>query len=196
MKNIEAKEKIEKTEFKKKKSAIRILWNIITKVIAVVIMFISMIIIVQNVTKNQESFLGFRIFRVLTGSMVPKYQIGDVILVKQKDIDEIRIGEDVTYQGKEGNFKGVTVTHSVVDIEEKNGEKKFHTKGIANNLEDPVVSGEQILGVVKFKMPFLTLICTLLNNRYIFYFGAVIPLTIYIFFRVLKSNYQRKVERD
>lgn len=56
--------------------------------------------------------------------------------------------------------------------------------------------GNQINGVVQFKMPILTLLCKLLNNKYIFYFGAVLPLTLYIFFRVLKANYDKKVERD
>ena len=78
--------------------------------------------------------------------MIPKYNIGDVILVKKVDTDKIKIGDDVTYNGKAGSMNGILVTHRVIDIEENNGEKIFHTKGIANNLEDPTIKSEQIDG--------------------------------------------------
>ena len=170
----------------------RIIWNIIVKILILIILFISIVIVVQKVTNNEEAFLGFRIFRVQTGSMIPKYQIGDVIIVKETDPNKIQIGDDVTYEGKTGSMKGLIVTHRVVDIEEVDGKRVFHTKGIANNLEDPVISEDQINGVVQTKMYILSWICVLLNNKYVFYFCGILPLTIYVAFRVFKG---RKVER-
>ena len=174
-------------------------WNIFMKIVTIIIALISIIIITQKVTNNKNSFLGYRIFRVQTGSMIPKYQVGDVILVKEKSIDKIKIGDDVTYQGVEGVVKGVLITHRVIDIEEIDGKRAFHTQGIANNLEDPIVYGEQINGVVQFKMQILTLICKMLNNKYIFYFCGILPLTIYVFFRVFKGSYDKydkRIERN
>lgn len=130
------------------------IWNIFMKILTIIIALISIIIVVQKVTNNKQSFLGYRIFRVQTGSMIPKYQIGDVILVKEIDTDKIKVGDDVTYLGKEGIVKGILITHRVKDIEEKDGKKAFHTQGIANNLEDPIVYGDQINGVVQFRMFF------------------------------------------
>lgn len=128
--------------------------------------------------------------------MIPKYNIGDVILVKKVDTDKIKIGDDVTYNGKAGSMNGILVTHRVIDIEENNGEKIFHTKGIANNLEDPTIKSEQIDGVVVSKMYILSLICLMLNNKYVFYFCGVLPLTIYLGFRLFKSRYDEKTERE
>lgn len=196
MESEEAKEKVPTKKNKTVRKTFKILWDIIVKLLTLLIVLISLIIIVQKVTNNKESFFGYRIFRVQTGSMIPKYQIGDVILVKKKDVDKIKVGDDVTYLGESSSVKGILITHRVIDIQEVDGKKEFHTQGIANNLEDPVVYGNQINGVVQFKMPILTLLCKLLNNKYIFYFGAVLPLTLYIFFRVLKANYDKKVERD
>lgn len=196
MESEEAKEKVPTKKNKTVRKTFKILWDIIVKLVTLLIAFISLIIIVQKVTNNKESFFGYRIFRVQTGSMIPKYQIGDVILVKKQDVDKIKVGDDVTYLGESSSVKGILITHRVIDIQEVDGKKEFHTQGIANNLEDPVVYGNQINGVVQFKMPILTLLCKLLNNKYIFYFGAVLPLTLYIFFRVLKANYDKKVERD
>lgn len=196
MESEEAKEKVPTKKNKTVRKTFKILWDIIVKLVTLLIVLISLIIIVQKVTNNKESFFGYRIFRVQTGSMIPKYQIGDVILVKKQDVDKIKVGDDVTYLGGSSSVKGILITHRVIDIQEVDGKKEFHTQGIANNLEDPVVYGNQINGVVQFKMPILTLLCKLLNNKYIFYFGAVLPLTLYIFFRVLKANYDKKVERD
>lgn len=196
MESEEAKEKVPTKKNKTVRKKFKILWDIIVKLVTLLIVLISLIIIVQKVTNNKESFFGYRIFRVQTGSMIPKYQIGDVILVKKQDVDKIKVGDDVTYLGESSSVKGILITHRVIDIQEVDGKKEFHTQGIANNLEDPVVYGNQINGVVQFKMPILTLLCKLLNNKYIFYFGAVLPLTLYIFFRVLKANYDKKVERD
>lgn len=196
MESEEAKEKVPTKKNKTVRKTFKILWDIIVKLVTLLIVLISLIIIVQKVTNNKESFFGYRIFRVQTGSMIPKYQIGDVILVKKQDVDKIKVGDDVTYLGESSSVKGILITHRVIDIQEVDGKKEFHTQGIANNLEDPVVHGNQINGVVQFKMPILTLLCKLLNYKYIFYFGAVLPLTLYIFFRVLKANYDKKVERD
>ena len=196
---IEASNVPSKRKRYKRKSVAKKIWNIFMKIVTVIIAFISIIIVVQKVTNNKESFFGYRIFRVQTGSMIPKYQIGDVILVKAKDIDKIKVGDDVTYLGKEGIVKGMLITHRVKSIEEIDGQKVFHTQGIANNLEDPIVYGDQINGVVQFKMFFLTLICRMLNNKYIFYFCGILPLTIYVFFRVFKNSrdkYEKRIEKD
>ena len=182
MESEEAKEKVPTKKNKTVRKTFKILWDIIVKLVTLLIVLISLIIIVQKVTNNKESFFGYRIFRVQTGSMISKYQIGDVILVKKQDVDKIKVGDDVTYLGESSSVKGILITHRVIDIQEVDGKKEFHTQGIANNLEDPVVHGNQINGVVQFKMPILTLLCKLLNNKYIFYFGAVLPLTLYILY--------------
>lgn len=183
---------------KGKTEIFKIIWEIFMKLVTLLIIFICLIIVVQKVTNNKESFLGFRLFRVQTGSMIPKYNIGDVILVKEKDIDKIEIDDDITYQGLEGSAKGILVTHRVIDIEIIDGKKAFHTKGIANNLEDPVVYGEQINGVVQNKMYILSWICQMLNNKYVFYFCGILPLTVYVFFRAFKNGhdkYEKKMSK-
>lgn len=169
----------------------KIIWKVLGKILMVIILFITAIILTQNLTQNEKAFLGIRLFRVQTGSMIPKYQIGDVILVKEKDIDKIAIGEDVTYWGTTGVMKGKLVTHQVVEIETIDGQKVFHTKGIANNTEDPLVYGEQINGVVLGKLHIMTLICSLLSNKYIFYFCGILPLTLYIFFSFTKGKLKK-----
>lgn len=175
---------------------LRFIWNLFVKIVTIAIIFISIIIVVQKVTNNAESFLGFRIFRVQTGSMIPKYQIGDVILVKETEPENIEIGDDITYQGETGAVSGILVTHRVIDIEEVDGKRVFHTQGIANYAEDPVVNEDQINGVVQSKMYILSWICTIFNNKYIFYFCGILPLTIYVAFKIFGGKKVKKAERE
>lgn len=194
----ENRDQREKNEINKDKTKVRSSYaknilKVLSKIITIIIIFISIIIVVQKITNNKQSFLGLRLFRVQTGSMIPKYQIGDVILVKEVDPNEIKIGNDVTYQGNKGSMKGMVVTHRVVDIEEVDGKRIFHTKGIANKLEDPAIDENQITGVVQTKMYILSFICILLNNKYVFYFCGILPLTIYVAFRIFNS---KKIERE
>lgn len=171
------------------------IWKIIRNIITIILIIISLIIIIQRVSNNEHSFLGYRIFRVQTGSMIPKYQIGDVLLVKETKFEKLQVGDDVTYKGNDGSFSGLTVTHQIIDIEEVDGEAVIHTKGIANNLEDPTISPDQIIGVVQTRLEILTYITSLLNNAYIFYFCAIIPLTIYAFFTIIKGGSRNKYKK-
>lgn len=170
---------------------IKSIWNVVEKILLIAIAFISITIVTQRVSNNEKSFLGFRMFRVETGSMIPKYQVGDVILVKATDINKIKIGDDVTYRGTSGSMKGKIVTHQVIEIKEEDGRKIFQTKGIANPSKDPVIAGSQIDGVVLCKMKVVTLLVSLMSNGYVFYFGVVIPLTVWIFFAVIKRNLKK-----
>lgn len=179
--NIPQKKKINLIKLIKK------IWQVIEKILMIAIIFISLIIVTQRLSNNEKAFLGLRLFRVQTGSMIPKYQIGDVILVKEENIDKIKVGDDVTYYGTAGSMKGKLVTHQVIDIEEKEGQKVFHTKGIANNTEDPVIQGSQINGIVQSKMYILTLICSLLTNQYILYCGILL-ITIYVFLLFVREK--------
>ena len=167
---------------KKKTNIIKIVFKIIEKLIMIAIIFISIIILTQKLTNNDKAFLGFRIFRVQTGSMTPVYNVGDVILVKERDLGKIKVGDDVTYWGTTGVMKGKLVTHRVVDIGELNGERVFYTQGVANTKMDPEVFDEQINGVVMGKLYVLTAITLGLANQYVFYFCGIIPLTLFVFF--------------
>ena len=90
--------------------------------------------------------------------------------------------------GESGVYGGWLVTHRIIDIQEADGKKEFYTQGVANNTKDPVVYSEQINGVVQGKLYVITAICSLVTNEYIFYFGGIIPLTLFVFFSFVKGK--------
>ena len=170
---------------------LRSIISIIKFILSIIIILIVGIILVQRFSNNNISVAGFRIFTVVTESMVPKYEVGDVLLVRQTNPTDIKVEDDVTYMGKIGAFADKIVTHQVIKIESgEDGKLKFHTKGIANDAEDPLVSEEQIYGVVQAKLKILTYLNGIINNMYGMYFLIIIPLAIIIFteFRSFKEE--------
>ena len=167
-----------------------------TSLIAFFIIFIFMIG-VQKLSNNNLSVGGIRLFTVVSESMVPRYEIGDVLLIKEVDLSEIKKGDNLCYQGLEGDYAGKVITHEVKDIVlDQHGKKSFKTEGIANVLTDPLVSEEQVYGVVQYKTVILSFISKLAYNRVTFYMCIFIPiigLVIY-YFAILFSQVSKKLD--
>lgn len=175
--------------------------SVIKFILTTLIIVIIGVILIQRFSSNNMSLAGYRIFTVVTESMVPKYKVGDVILVKEEEKTNIQVGDDVTYMGKIGSYADKIVTHQVIEIEMGNdGLLKFHTKGIANEDEDPLVSEEQIYGVVQAKLQIITFLNGIINNMYGMYFLIIIPLAIIMFteFKSFKEdkNYYEEDEDE
>ena len=170
----------------KENKILKTIYNIIYFLLVILVIIILIIVILQRVSNNSIALGGIRIFNIISGSMMPKYEVGDILISKSIDINKIDIGDDIVYQGTQGAFAGKVVTHQVIDIEEENKKLKFHTKGLANQDEDPIVSQEQIYGVIIYKIHTLSFISKIINNLYSFYFVIFIPLVILIFIEIRK----------
>ena len=172
------KEKLKKI---KENKVLKIIGNILYVLLFIIVLLMLVVVILQRVSDNSISLGGYRLFTVATGSMEPEYNVGDILLSKQVDINEIKVGDDVVYRGEEGSFKDKIVTHRVISIREENGEKKFTTQGIANTEEDPEIDSSQIYGKVIYKVKTLSFIGQIAKNLYVFYFIIFIPIAIIIF---------------
>lgn len=154
------------------------------------------VVVTQKISGNSVAIGGIRIFNVISGSMEPDYGKGDILVVKQTDPEQLKVGQVIVYCGKEGQVNGKIVTHQIVRIEKRNGEKIFYTKGISNMIEDPEVHADQIYGVVKHKMIFLSFINKLMYNIYFFYFILIIPTGIIIFLEIKNIREKMREEDD
>ncbi len=92
-------------------------------------------------------FLGYQIFHVISGSMVPKIPVGSLVYIKEEDPARIDKGEIIAY------YNGTAVVvHRVVDNWVFEG--KFTTKGDANDEADlSDITYNQVIGVMKYHIP-------------------------------------------
>lgn len=176
----------------KNKNIIKIILGIIKSIATFFIVCVFSIIFLQRVSNNSINLASFSIYTVVTESMYPKYKVYDMILVKSVDTKSIKVHDDVVYKGEKSDFQGKIVTHRVEDITEDNGVLTFTTKGINNDIEDPLVNENQIMGKVVHKLLLLSLISKVINNTYGFYFLIFVPLVIVIFLEVMESIEEKK----
>ncbi len=182
----------------KENKILKTIGNILYIIFFIIVVLMLIVVILQRVSDNSISLGGYRLFTVATGSMEPKYKVGDILISKSVDSNEIQVGDDIVYKGAEGSFKGKTVTHQVVSIEDENGKKKITTKGIANIEEDPKIDESQVYGKVIYKVKSLSFLSQLIKNIYVFYFIIFIPIAIIIFrqIRVLLKKDDDEDEED
>ena len=173
--------------------AVKIIWKTIKILIEILLLIIALTIIIQRVTNNEHGFFGYRIFCVITGSMEPQYTVGDIILSKYKEPEDLRVGDTLVYIRKKNQYAGKIITHKIVEIEQdENGKYLFHTMGIANVVEDPVVEEDQVYGVVISSIKMMTWLYRIMSNKYGLYFIIILPISIFIFVSFLRSKSKEK----
>ena len=147
--------------------------NIIYKVTRIVLyIFVALlllVIIVQKLTNNNLSIGGVRVFMIISESMKDEYEIGDILISKKVPVEEINIGDNVTYLGEERQLKNLIITHKVVEKRQMGNDTYFVTRGLANNMSDPEIRYDQIYGIVVYKTIILSFIAKLMNNQLSYY---------------------------
>lgn len=100
--------------------------------------------------KSNIEFFGMKPFIIMTGSMEPNLNIGDMIISKKVSQGEIGVGDIITFSFNDGKD---TITHRINDIIEKDGEKLYQTKGDNNNSPDSeLVKFDNIVGKVNYQI--------------------------------------------
>lgn len=164
-------------------------------VIAFFILFLLMVCM-QRFTGNRMALFNYRMFTVASGSMEPKYQIGDVLISKQVDASQIKVGDTVSYLGTKGDFNGKVITHEVVEIEkDSSGQYVFHTKGLSNLIEDPIVYENQLYGVVMHKSEVLSFIYKIIGTKYGLFLIVILPIFYIIGSSIITALLEREERR-
>lgn len=153
----------------------------------IIILYVGFIAIQKF--SNNSAIMGYRMFTVVSESMKPVYEIGDVIVVKEVNTTQLKVGDDIVYKGTQYEMADKIITHRIIKIKENN---EFVTQGIANAESDPIISGDQILGQVVTKLSFITFFNNIIRNQYGFYFLVFVPLVIIIFLEIIDTVHDIK----
>lgn len=168
----------------KENKVLKFIWKKIYILIVLFLVLMITFVIVQKTTNNRGSIGGIKIFTVITGSMIPVYNIGDILIVKEVSPAEIKVNDDIVYEGEKGSFKGKTITHRVLEIQKKeDGNYGIITKGVANTARDPEINQTQVLGKVIGKIPIINYILKLIFNIYVW---ILIIVGIFIYKKIQK----------
>ena len=130
---------------KRRLSVSDIIGNILC-VILIPIVVINLILIAGSYIHPEAmpGIFGTKPAIVLSGSMEPAIETGDLIFIHKADVSGIKEGDVICYLSS-----GKAVTHRVMALTAgEDGKPRYVTKGDANNAEDQLaVSADQIEGI-------------------------------------------------
>ena len=90
---------------------------------------------VKILNKDYPNLFGYTFFEIVSGSMSPQIEKGDMIIVKL-DTD-YKVGDIISFKDNDS-----IITHRIVQINDDN----IVTKGDANNTEDNPITKNQVIG--------------------------------------------------
>lgn len=117
-------------------------------IILIPILIINCTLIIKSFTSEEvPSVAGKLPLIVLTDSMYPVIQSGDLIICSTAQPEEIEAGDVIAFFDPAGNGTTI-VTHRVLEVTELDGRTAWRTKGDNNNTEDRLlVTGEKLVAV-------------------------------------------------
>lgn len=132
------------------KKILKIIGTII--IIALVLLLLFDVIIVIKSKTNPDKvpgIFGYKPFIVLSGSMMSKIEVGDLVFVKETDATTLKENDIIAFKDDEN----LVTTHRIINVINENGEISFETKGDSNNVKDEKrVYPKDIEGIYIFKI--------------------------------------------
>jgi signal peptidase len=178
------------------KKIFKIISIVIKTIIGVALAAFILVVCMQRFSDNKLSLFNFRLFSVVSQSMVPVYDIGDVLVAKEQDPSTIKEGDIVSYLGTTGSFANKVVTHRVVNVEKReDGKYYYRTKGDANLVEDPIVMEDQLYGVVVHKSVLLSLVYRIVGTQIGFFMFIIIPIMFVIGSEMISTLLEKEEDR-
>lgn len=175
---------------KRKMQIFKKIISIIILIILITILFVSWTILIDSYLHPDEvpSFFGWKPFIVLSGSMETQISAGDIVVVKEIDTQNLKKGDIIAFKEDD-----VVITHRIDEVEEKDGQVQYITKGDNNKAQDiGSVLPNQIEGVFKFKISRLGNLAMFVQTP----LGMIVCLSIPIIIIILLQTADSKKEKE
>ena len=165
-----------KTKSRKKK--IKKIINVIDYIVIFLVIFVNAVLIFKSMSNpgKSPSIFGKKAFVIISGSMIPHIQIGDVVLINETN--NVAVGDVIAFRRDSS-----VIVHRIVKEMNVNGKLMYQTKGDNNSVEDKeLVETSIIEGVMFGKIPFIGKIFLWLYNHISIVIAVAIIIIILKFF--------------
>ena len=134
---------------------------------------------------------------VLTDSMYPVIESGDLIICNTAEAEDIAVGDVISFYDPMGSGTSV-VTHRVLEIMEEDGQLSFRTKGDNNNAEDQVAVPEKnLVGRYRSRIPGAGNIAMFMQTTPGLIVCVVLPIVLLVGYDVLRRRkYDKAKQQD
>lgn len=174
--------------------------GIILCVILIPILVINCTLIIKSYTNKDRvpSISGIFPMIILTDSMYPEFESGDLIICNTAEPEEIKAGDVICFYDPEGNGTA-TVTHRVQEVvTDDEGNLAWITKGDANNTEDlPTVPAKNLIGVYKTRLKGLGNVAMFMQTTQGLIICVICPIILLVAYDVIRRRaYEKSKKKD
>ena len=155
---------------------------VVISLLLVAMMIFCIFLAIQIIKNGYATVFGRSAFRVVTGSMEPAIEVGEIIICRQTEAEELKVGDIISYRSPLSGMRGAIITHRIADIiREPSGAIAFETKGDANLTADPYyIHSDDIIGKMVWRSgdSFINRAIEFLTSRIGFLACIVMPVLL------------------
>ena len=186
------------TKVSKKHKTLNII-GIILCVILIPILLFNLTIIVKSFTNKDAvpDVGGWFPLIVLTDSMYPVIESGDLIICQTVEPEDVQVGDVISFFDPAGNGTSI-VTHRVIEVVNEGGALMFRTQGDNNNTEDKVLVGAQdVVGTYKSRIAGAGHVAMFMQTTAGLIVCVVLPILLLIGYDVIRRRvYEKNTKSD
>ena len=168
-------------------------------IILIPILLINITLIAKSYINKDEvpSIGGAFPLIVLTDSMYPEIESGDLIICNTTEAKDIKVNDVISFFDPAGNGTSI-VTHRVIEILEDDGEIFFRTRGDNNNTEDKeLVPAENLVGVYKMRVAGAGHIAMFMQSTAGLIICVVLPIILLVGYDIIRRRiYEKNNKQD
>jgi signal peptidase len=162
------------------------------------ILIINLILIAKSIinTDDVPSVGGYLPLIVLSDSMNPLIESGDLIICHTAEPDSVKEGDIIAFIDPAGDGTSV-VSHRVTSVENEEGALAFRTQGDANNAEDEQsVPAENVIGIYQTDIRGAGNVAMFLQTTNGLIVCVVIPLVLLIGYDLIRRRIYEKNQKS
>lgn len=167
-------------------------------VILIPILLINITLIAKSFINKDEvpSIGGTLPLIVLTDSMHPEIESGDLIICNTAEAEDIKVNDIISFFDPAGNGTSIA-THRVIEIVEEDGEIFFRTRGDNNNTEDKeLVPAENLVGVYKMRIAGAGHIAMFMQSTAGLIVCVVLPIILLVGYDIIRRRIYEKNKKE
>lgn len=168
-------------------------------IILIPVLTINVTLIIKSLTNSQDvpKVGGYCPMIVLTDSMYPVIQSGDLIICRTIEPENVQESDIISFFDPAGNGTSI-VTHRVLEVVREGDTLCYRTKGDANNAEDAkLVPQENLVGVYKTRIPGAGDVAMFMQTTQGLIICVILPIVLFICYDVIRRRtYERQKQSD
>ena len=164
--------------------------------IVAVELLVILALVLTKMSGNVPNLFGYSVYVIVSESMTPDLVIGDVIISRSFEGEELTPGQIVQYVGKTGKMKGKIITHRILTVTGEGDDRVIVTKGTANVDADPPITPDDIVGVMVYQTVVIDKLYAILSTTWGFILLVMLPMVGMIVSEIVRLMLEIKGEKN